>query len=112
MSAQRALGPLARILLRSSYEALTVATEQFMFWNRKFKVPDAVYQELQLLYTVLPRINGQATILGKTGVTLRDLFSMVQDRYLDIHCNFQLNILFSIGLLWMMRREVPNYLSN
>ena len=80
VSAQRALGPLSRILLRSSHAILNTVMEQYMNWERKFKVPSMVAKELELLYNEMPRINGQAIILGKTGVTLGSLLNMVENR--------------------------------
>ena len=80
VSAHQALGPIARILLRSSHVLLGMATDQYMFWERKFKINMAVAAELRLLYQELPKINGQAIILGKTGVTLASLLKMAENK--------------------------------
>ena len=78
VSARIALGPVCRILLRSAHNLLAYQTQDYLDMKRKFHLSDQAAGELQLLYQLLPQLNGQPILLSQTGVTLQQLLNSVQ----------------------------------
>ena len=78
VSGQQALGPLSRILLRSSHILLATQTNNFQLWHSKFQVTNLVATELDMLNSSLPTLNGQPILLSHSGVTLHQLLKMTE----------------------------------
>jgi hypothetical protein len=74
LSCERALGPIVRIMLRSSQLVLDHAVRTSCHgWNLTMTVPKTVKDEFQFIMDNIEADNGQPIINHQTGITLNDL---------------------------------------
>lgn len=85
----KALGPVSRILLRSSYSLLASIVQPFNHnngkfvlpnWNTEIAVSQQIMSELLLLKSQLHMINGQPILTLKTGITLDKILEKVTNK--------------------------------
>ena len=85
----KALGPVSRILLRSSYSLLGSIVQPFDHniakyvdpnWNTMITVTQQIISELLLLKSQLHIINGQPILTLKTGITLDKILEKVSNK--------------------------------
>ena len=75
IAGHKALGPVARILLRSSHVMLATETENFLNMKGKLELPFQIKQELMMLRDIIKELNGQQIITSRTGVTFSQLWN-------------------------------------
>ena len=75
IAGHKALGPVARILLRSSHVMLATETENFLNMKGKLELPFQIKQELAMLRDIIKELNGQQIITSRTGVTFSQLWN-------------------------------------
>ena len=74
IAAHKALGPMARILLRSSHVMLATATTNFLNMKGTIKLSSQIKQELLMLRDIIRELNGQPIITSRTGMTFSKLW--------------------------------------
>ena len=87
-SGYKALGPISRVLLRSSHRALssvvqpydhTSGSYSFPDWSQHITVSKEVAIELGLLKDLLHEINGQPILTDKSGITLNSILEQISN---------------------------------
>ena len=75
ISVQRAVGPVIRIMLRSSHQFLAVQVQEYgdIAWDMSFKVPTEVIEDLQFIKENLDQYNGQSIVNNSTGFCLNSV---------------------------------------
>ena len=78
VSGIKALGPIAKVLLRSSHMLLAEETNNFQIMNVEIRLTYQVQQELYILKDKLRELNGQPIILEKTGVCFQQVLEFAE----------------------------------
>ena len=78
VSGIKALGPIAKVLLRSSHMLLADETNNFQIMSVNINLTYQVRLELNLLKNKLRSLNGQPIILEKTGVCFQQVLDIAE----------------------------------
>ena len=76
ISGVQALGPIIKILLRSSHLLVARETENFACMDTSIILTDQAYRELTLLKENIKKLNGKPIILSKTGITFQQVLNI------------------------------------
>ena len=82
VSVERAVGPVVRVMLRSSHQVLAKAVQDHgdEAWDSFIEVPDAVFRDLNFISENLEDYNGQPIVNSQTGICLN---SMVDEKLIS-----------------------------
>ena len=71
-SVERAVGPVVRVMLRSSHQVIAQAVEEYGddAWDRIVLIPETVHRDLSFLCSNLEEYNGQPIVNSQSGICL------------------------------------------